>query len=189
MVQLSHAYMTTWKIIAFTIRTFVGKVMSLLFLYALEVCHSFPSKEQVSFNFTAAVTVCSGFGAQGGRKKIFHCFHFFPFYLPWSDWMLWSLFFECWVLNQLFHCSFTLIKRLFSSSSLSAIRVIASAYLRWWWFLPTVLIPTCDSSSLAFRMMYSAYKLKKQVTIYSLDILLVVFLSQFWTRQLFCVRF
>ena len=30
-VQLSHPYMTTGKIIALTIRTFVGKVMSLLF--------------------------------------------------------------------------------------------------------------------------------------------------------------
>ena len=31
MVQLSHPYMTTGKTIAFTRRTFVGKVMSLLF--------------------------------------------------------------------------------------------------------------------------------------------------------------
>ena len=31
MVQLSHPYMTTGKIIAVTIQTFVGKVMSLLF--------------------------------------------------------------------------------------------------------------------------------------------------------------
>ena len=31
MVQLSHPYMTTRKTIALTIRTFVGKVMSLLF--------------------------------------------------------------------------------------------------------------------------------------------------------------
>ena len=31
MVQLSHSYMTTEKTIALTIRTFVGKVMSLLF--------------------------------------------------------------------------------------------------------------------------------------------------------------
>ena len=31
MVQLSHPYMTTGKIIALTIQTFVGKVMSLLF--------------------------------------------------------------------------------------------------------------------------------------------------------------
>ena len=31
MVQLSHIYMTTGKIIALTVQTFVGKVMSLLF--------------------------------------------------------------------------------------------------------------------------------------------------------------
>ena len=31
MVQLSHLYITTWKTIALTIWTFVGKVMSLLF--------------------------------------------------------------------------------------------------------------------------------------------------------------
>ena len=31
MVQLSHPYMTTGKTIALTIRTFVGKAMSLLF--------------------------------------------------------------------------------------------------------------------------------------------------------------
>ena len=31
MVQLSHAYMTTGETIALTIRTLVGKVMSLLF--------------------------------------------------------------------------------------------------------------------------------------------------------------
>ena len=58
--------------------------------------------------------------------------------------------------------SFTFIKRLFSSSSLSAIRVVSSAYLRLLIFLLAILIPVCDSSSLAFHMMYSAYKLNKQ---------------------------
>ena len=58
--------------------------------------------------------------------------------------------------------SFTLIKTLFSSFSLSAIRVVSSAYLRWLIFLPEILIPTCDSSSLALHMMYSAHKLNKQ---------------------------
>ena len=58
--------------------------------------------------------------------------------------------------------SFTFIKRLFSSSSLSAIRVVSSAYLRWLIFLPAILIPACASSNLAFLLMYSAYKLNKQ---------------------------
>ena len=72
------------------------------------------------------------------------------------------LFSECWVLSQLFHSSFTFIKRLFSSSLLSAIRVVSSAYLRLLIFLPAILILACDSYSLAFHMMYAACKLNKQ---------------------------
>ena len=85
---------------------------------------------------------------------------------PWSDGIrchdLHFLNFECWVLSQLFHSSFTFIKRLFSSSSLSAIRVVSSAYLRLLIFLLEILIPACASSSLVYRKMYSAYKLNKQ---------------------------
>ena len=58
--------------------------------------------------------------------------------------------------------SFTFIKRLFSFSSLSAIRVVSSAYLRLLIFLLAILIPVCASYSPAFLMMYSAYKLNKQ---------------------------
>ena len=58
--------------------------------------------------------------------------------------------------------SFTFIKRLFSSSSLSAIRVVSSAYLRLLIFLPAILIPACASSSQTFLMMYSACKLNRQ---------------------------
>ena len=58
--------------------------------------------------------------------------------------------------------SFTFIKRLFSFSSLSDIRVASSAYLRWLIFLPAMLIPACASSSLAFHMMYTVYNLNKQ---------------------------
>ena len=58
--------------------------------------------------------------------------------------------------------SFTFIKKLFSSSSLSAIRVVSSPYLRLLIFLLAILIPACTSSSPAFHMMYSAYKLNKQ---------------------------
>ena len=36
------------------------------------------------------------------------------------------------------------------------------AYLRLLTFLPAILIPACVSSSPAFLMMYSAYKLNKQ---------------------------
>ena len=57
---------------------------------------------------------------------------------------------------------YTLLKRFFSSTSLSAIRAVSSAYLRLLIFLPTILISACYSSSLAFCMMCSAYKLNKQ---------------------------
>ena len=57
--------------------------------------------------------------------------------------------------------SLTFITRLFSSL-LSAITVVSSAYLRFLIVLPKILIPASDSSSQAFCMMYSAYKLHKQ---------------------------
>ena len=58
--------------------------------------------------------------------------------------------------------SFTLVKRLFCSS-LYAIGVVSSAYLRLLIFLLAILIPACASSSPVFLMMYSAYKLNKQI--------------------------
>ena len=58
--------------------------------------------------------------------------------------------------------SFTFIKRLFSSSWLSAIRVVSSAYLRLLIFFLAVLILAYGLSSLTFCIMYSAYKLNKQ---------------------------
>ena len=72
-------------------------------------------------------------------------------------------FFECWVLSQFFSLSsFTFIKRLFSSSLLSAIRVVSSAYLRLLIFLWAILISAYASSSLAFHMIHLTYKLNKQ---------------------------
>ena len=51
--------------------------------------------------------------------------------------------------------SFTFIKRLYSSSLLSAIRMVSSAYLKLLAFLLAILIPACASSSLEFHMMFS----------------------------------
>ena len=55
-----------------------------------------------------------------------------------------------------------LVFSIFSSSSLSAIKVVSSAYLRLLIFPPATLIPASESSSPAFQMMYFAYKLNKQ---------------------------
>ena len=84
-------------------------------------------------------------------KKINCHFPLFPhlFAMKWWDWMPWSLFSECWVISQLFHSPFT-FKRHFSSSSLSAFRVVSSGYLRLLMFLLAVLIPACASSARHF---------------------------------------
>ena len=62
-VQLSHPYMTTGKTIALTRRTFVGKVMSLLFNMLSRLVIAFLSRSKKPFNFMAAVTICSDFRA------------------------------------------------------------------------------------------------------------------------------
>ena len=91
------------------------------------------------------------------KKIVCHCFHCFPMYLPLSDGTrchdLRFLNVELWPTFSL--SSFTFIKKLFSSSSLSAVRVVSSAYLRLLIFLLAIFIPACASSSLAFCMMYS----------------------------------
>ena len=48
-----------------------------------DVGHNFSSKEQEFFNFMAAGTICSDFGAP--QNKVSHCFNCFPIYVPWSD--------------------------------------------------------------------------------------------------------
>ena len=111
----------------------------------------------------SAITVHSDFGAQ--ENEVCHCFHCFPFYLPWSDGT------RCHDLSfvnvDFFKpgfslSSFTFIRMLFNSSSLSAIRMVLSAYLGLLIFPPAFLVPACASSSLVFHMMYPADKLNKQ---------------------------
>ena len=110
----------------------------------------------------AAVTICSDFGAQD--NKVCHSFHCFPTIcheVRGPDAMIF-IFLMLSFKPAFSLSSFTFIKRLFCSSSLYAIRVMSSAYLRLLIFLPAVLIPACASSSPAFHMMYFAYKSNKQ---------------------------
>ena len=60
-VQLSHPYMTTGKTTALTRQTFVCKVLSLLFNMLSRLVITFLPSSKVSFNFMAAVTICSDF--------------------------------------------------------------------------------------------------------------------------------
>ena len=70
MVQLSHPHMIIGKTIALTRWTFVGKVMSLLFnMLSRFVIAVLSRSKQASFNFMAALTICSDFGAQGNKAR------------------------------------------------------------------------------------------------------------------------
>ena len=156
--------------------------MSLLFNMLSKICHSFPSKEEASFNFMDAVTIHRDFGAQ--ENKVCHCYIFPSVCHEVMGLDIMILAFECWVLGPVFSLSsFTFTERPFSSWSLSAIRVVSYAYLRLLIFLPEILIPNYESFSPAFCMMYSAWKLNKQGN--SFDILL----SHFGTSLLIPVQF
>ena len=148
--------MTTGKTIALTRWTFVGKLMSLLFNMLFRLVMTFlprskhlliswlqspsavilePRKIKFDSDSTVSPSTCHEVMGPEAMILVFWMLSFKPTF---------SL------------SSFTFIKRLFSSSSLSAIRMVSSAYLRLLIFLPAILIPACACSSPAFLMMYSA---------------------------------
>ena len=95
----------------------------------------------------------ANFGAQ--KNEICHWFHFFPstrHEVMAQDAMI-SIFLMLSFNTALSLSSLTLIKGNFSSSSLSAIKLVSFAHLRFYIFLLAILIPACDSSSMAFCMM------------------------------------
>ena len=121
-VQLSHPNMTTGKTIALTRWTFVSKVMSLFSMLSRVVIAFLPRSKCLLISWLQSPSAV----ILDLVKKVSHCFHCLPIYLPWSygpDAMIlvfWMLSFK-----PTFSLSFfTFIKRLFSSSSLSAIRAM-----------------------------------------------------------------
>jgi len=154
-VQLSHPYMTTGKTIALTRCTFVSKVMSLLFNMLSRLVITFlprnkcllilwwqspsavilePPKLKSVTVFTISPSICHEVMGPDAMILVFLMLSFKPTF---------SL------------SSFTFIKRLFSTSSLSAIRGCHLHIWGYWYF-------SQQSSSPAFLMIYSAYKLNKQ---------------------------
>ena len=149
MVQLSHSYMTTGETIALTIWIFVGKIMSLLFnMLSRFVIASLPRSKclLISWLESASTVILEPKKrkSEKRKKKICHCFHFFFFHsicheVVGPDAMI--LVFQMLSFKPTFPLSYlTLIKRLFSSSSLSSMRAVSSAYLRLLIFLPAILI-------------------------------------------------
>ena len=141
MVQFSHLCMTTGKTIAVITQIFVGKVMSLLFNTLSRFLMAFVPRSKhllISWLQSSCAVILEP------------CF---PIYFPWRDGTgCYDLSF--WMLN--FKLAFSLcclIKRLFSSSLLSAIKLVSFSRQSWFQFVP---------SRPAFHMLYSACKLKKQ---------------------------
>ena len=78
-VQLSHPYMTTGKTIALTRRTFVGKVMSLLFNTLSWLVITFlPRSKRLLISWLQSPPEV----ILEPPKIVSHCFHCFPIYLP-----------------------------------------------------------------------------------------------------------
>ena len=155
-------YMTTGKIIHLTIQIFVSKVMTMLFnmLYRFFIAFLPRSKHLlISWLQSLSTVILEPKKMKSVTASIFSPSLCHEVMGP--DAMI--LVFQMLSFKLAFSLSsFTLIKTLFSSSSLSAIRVVSSACLRLLIFLLAVLIPACDSSSPAFFMMYSVYNLNKQ---------------------------
>ena len=152
--------MTARKITALTIWTFVGKVMSLLLNTLSRFAIAFLPRSQcllISWLQSPSAVV-----VEPKNRKFVTASTFSPSIcheVMGLDAMI--LVFLILSYKLAFSLSsFTLIKRLFSSSLLSAVRMVSSAYLRLLIFLPAILILAWDSSSPEFCMMYYVYKFK-----------------------------
>ena len=142
--------MTTRKAIALTIWTFVGKVMSLVFNMLSRFVIAFLQRSKCLL--ISWLQLPSAVILEPKKRKSVTISIVSPFICN-----------EVLSFKPAFSLSsFTFIKRLFSSSLIFAIRVVSSAYLRLLIFLLAILIPACASSSPAFHMIYSAYKLNKE---------------------------
>ena len=161
-VQLSHPYMTTGKTTALIRWTFIGKVMPLLFSMLSRLVIAFLPRSKrllISWLQSPSAVILEPPKIKFLTVSIVSPSIYHEVMGP--DAMILVF----WMLNfkPIFSLSsYTFIKRLFISSSLSVIRVVSSSYLRLLIFLLAILIPACASSSPVFCVMYSAYKLNKQ---------------------------
>ena len=149
-VQLSHPYMTTGKTIALARWTFVGKVMSLLFNMLSRLVITFlPRSKHLLISWLQSPSAVIFEPRKIKSATVSTVSPYICYELMGPDAMIlvfWMLSFK-----PTFSLSyFIFIKRLFSCSSLSAIRVVSSAYLRLLTFLPAILIPACASSGQGF---------------------------------------
>ena len=126
-VQLSHPYKTTGKTIALIRRTFVDKVMSLIFNMLSRLVITFLPRSKhllISWLQSPSAVIFEPRKIKSATVSPSICLEVMG--LDAMILVFWMLSFK-----PIFSLSFfTFIKRLFSSSSLSAIRVVSSAHLR-----------------------------------------------------------
>ena len=137
---------------AFTLWTFVDKVMSLLFIALSRfVIAFFPRSRHLFISWLATVIL--------EPKKIkTHHFLFFHFYSPQSMGPDAVNLVKCCFKPAFSLSSFILNKKLFSSSWLSAISMV-SYHLRLLMFLPAILISACDSPNQTFHIVPELFTL------------------------------
>ena len=153
MVQLSYPYMTTGKTIALTVWTFVGKVMSLLYNMLSRFVITFLRRSK--HHLISWLQSPSAVVLEPKKRKSLTVFIVSPCICH-EVMGLYAMIFVFWMLSfktALSLYSFTFIKRLFSSSLLSAIMVVSSVYLRLLIFLPAVLIPLVSISLKKFSVL------------------------------------
>ena len=154
MVQLSYLYMTTGNTIALTICTFVSKVICVcFFICCLGLSSQFLQGASI-FSFHGCCHQMQWFWSP--RNKVFHCFHCFLICL--HEVMILDttiLVFSMLSKSQLFSLSsFLFIKRFFSSSSPSAIRVVS--YTRYDDNISSVSFYYWDTVTRKLKIVYSA---------------------------------
>ena len=130
-VQLSHPYMTPGKTIALTRWTFVGKVMAVIFNMLSRLVITFLPRSKrllIWWLHSPCAVILEPKNMKSDTVSPSMCLEVMgPDAMIFVFWML--------TFKPTFSfSSFTFIKRLFSFSLLSAIRVVSSAYLRLWYF-------------------------------------------------------
>ena len=104
--QLSHPYMTTGKTKALTRWTFVGKVRPLLFNMLSRFVIAFLPRRK--YLLISGQQSPSAVILEPKKMKSLTVSVVSPsICLEVMVWMPWSLFFQCWVLSQLFHSPFS----------------------------------------------------------------------------------
>ena len=140
-VQFSHPYMTTGNTIALTRQTFVGKVMSLLFnMLSRLVITFFPRSKHLLISWLQSPSAVILEPRKIKSDTVCTLYRSISHEVMGLDTMIlvfWMLGFK----STFSFSSFIFIKSHFSSSSLSALRVVSSAYLRLLIFLLAILIP------------------------------------------------